>query len=244
MVAQVDSGSTYLSAEQKTRLHELERIVERSLTSFLECGRALLAVRDEGLYVEHGNFETYCRQRWGLSAHRGLAIVRATLVTENLLNGPAAPDGDSPLPSNLPESLMRPLTKLAPPLQAECWRLASRISERPTHYIISRIVRTVQSAIAEGTGASPGNRRQEKDVFLPSLYKLAGGESFSAPIVVYRIDTLDRARRCWTSCLQLGRRCEQIIAELENRFPELSTASENAPLPFVDLSGCTCTPPT
>jgi hypothetical protein len=221
MLAQVDSLSPRLSAEQKTRLHELERIVERSLTSFLECGRALLAVRDEGLYVEYGNFETYCRQRWGLSAHRGLAIVRATQVAENLLDGPGAPDGDAPLPADLPESLMRPLTKLAPELQSECWRLASSITERPTHHIVSRIVRTVQSAIDAGIGTSREVKRQEKDIFLPSLLKLAGGESFSAQIVVYRIEDLERARRCWTACLELGRKCEALVAELEHRFPDL-----------------------
>jgi hypothetical protein len=116
---------------------------------------------------------------------------------------------------------MRPLTKLAPPLQAECWRLASRITERPTHHIVSRIVRTVQSAIDAGVGVSQKVKRQEKDVFLPSLYKLAGGESFSAQIVVYRIDDLEQARRCWTACLELGKRCEAIVSELESKFPDL-----------------------
>jgi hypothetical protein len=55
--------------------------------------------------------------------------VFATLIFETLLAGPAAPSGDAPLPPDLSESVMRPLAKLPPKLQVECWRLVSRVTE-------------------------------------------------------------------------------------------------------------------
>src|SRR5690348_15981222 len=89
--------SSFQSQEERTRLHALERVVERSLESFLECGRALLEVRDRRLYREHyKSFEHYLTRRWGITYSQGASLMRSTLVAENLLRGPAAPGGDAP----------------------------------------------------------------------------------------------------------------------------------------------------
>ena len=69
-------------------------------------------MRERKLYREHyPNFQTYCIKRWGISERRGLDLARSTAVAEHLLDGPAGPEGDSPLPPNLAENVMRPLSK-------------------------------------------------------------------------------------------------------------------------------------
>jgi hypothetical protein len=131
MLPQVQSESP-LNPEQKTRLYELERTVERNLSSFLEAGRALLAIRDERLYRTYGTWEQYCRRRFGITQSRGLELVRSAETVENLLRGPANPDsGDAPLPADLSTQALRPLNGLEPQLACACWRLATRLG-KPT----------------------------------------------------------------------------------------------------------------
>jgi hypothetical protein len=161
MSPQIEFPSQHLSSEERGRLHELERTVERTLESFLECGRALLEVRDRALYREHyKSFEHYLTRRFGITYSQGASLMRSTLVAEHLLAGPAGPQGDAPLPLDLAEDTLRPLQKLAPTLQCAIWRLASRITEKPTHHIVSRIVRTVTAAIQQGSNGSDASQSE------------------------------------------------------------------------------------
>ena len=138
---------TPLNDEERIRLDQLEHAIAGSIQSFLVVGKCLLEVRDRKLYREqYSTFQVYCAKRWGLTERRGLELARATTVAEHLLTGPAGPEGDSPLPADLGSDVLRPLTKLCPELQAECWRLASQVG-KPTRYTVSKIVRVVQDAI-------------------------------------------------------------------------------------------------
>ena len=60
--------------DKRDRLGDLEEVIERGLTTFVEVGNAIREIRDSKLYKEsHGTFEDYCRERWGWSrvhAHR------------------------------------------------------------------------------------------------------------------------------------------------------------------------------
>jgi len=211
-----------LSPEQQRRLHELECVVERNLVSFLETGRALLEIRDSGLYKQHyATFELYLIRRWGISTSRGKELMRSTLVAENLLAGPAAPDGDAPLPPNLSEQSLRPLSKLSPELQCATWSLASRITEKPSHTVVSQIVRVIQQAIASGYGepvAKPKREEPANTVFLRIVYKVAAMEAVAPQIIVTSIADPDQARRCIAACREVGRRCHFIADELAERF--------------------------
>jgi hypothetical protein len=223
MLAEIETIT--LSAEQRARLHELERVVERNLASFLEAGRALLEIRDSGFYKQYGTFEQYLVRRWGISTSRGKELMRSTLVAENLLTGPAAPGGDAPLPQDLSEQTMRPLSKLSAELQCATWNLATRITEKPTHTVVSRLVRTIQTAISEGYGSdTPKPKRQEPEntVFMRVVYKVAAIEAVSPQIIVSSISDPAQARRCLAACREVARRCHFIADELTQRFPELS----------------------
>ena len=47
------------------RLTELEQVIERGQTTFIEVGNALTEIRDKRLYkAEYKTFEQYCKERW------------------------------------------------------------------------------------------------------------------------------------------------------------------------------------
>jgi hypothetical protein len=150
----------------------------------------LLEIRDAGFYKQCGTFQRYLTERWGISTSRGKELMRSTLVAENLLTGPAAPGGDAPLPEDLSEQSLRPLSKLSPELQCATWRLATRIISKPTHFVVSRLVRTIQTAISEGYGQpTPKTKRQEPEntIFLKVVYKVAAMEAVAPQIIVNSI---------------------------------------------------------
>lgn len=215
-----------LSEEERSRLHELEGVVEGTLKSFLECGRALLEVRDRALYREHyQSFEQYLLRRFGITYAQGASLIRSTMVAERLLAGPAGLGGDASLPAGVAASVLRPLQKVSPELQSACWRLARRVTEQPTGYLVSRIVRVVQGAIQEGQNGSVAvggpKRRRKRMFFLSSVYRLGASESFCAQVIVLGLRDAEAARHCSTNCRILMSRLEAILNELERRFPEL-----------------------
>jgi hypothetical protein len=221
--------STPLNHEEQIRLDQLETVIERSLQSFLVVGRCLLEVRDRKLYRQHyPNFQAYCIKRWGISERRGLELARSTAVAEHLLSGPAGPNGDSPLPPDLAENVMRPLSKLEPELQAECWRLASRITEKPTYFVVSRIVRVVTDSIkvglAKGSLPQVQTKRAEPEEtsFLRTIFLLARTPFPDAQIFVIHFGKDScQAARALVACRQLEHRCETIAQALLKAFPEL-----------------------
>lgn len=75
-------------------LAELEAVIERGLTTFVEVGRALLEIREQRLYREtHESFETYCRERWGWSSRHVNRQIEAAGVAAAL--GPMGPIPES-----------------------------------------------------------------------------------------------------------------------------------------------------
>lgn len=100
-------GAMEFSEIESSRLTELETVIEHGLKTFVDVGNALLEIRDSRLYrAEHGTFEDYCRDRWGMSRIHAHRMIEAASVTSNLL-----PIGNI-LPAN--EAQARPLTQLPP----------------------------------------------------------------------------------------------------------------------------------
>ena len=80
--------------------------VARVQESVEEFGAAMKEIRDGRLYKEsgHSNFETYCRERWGLGRNYINKQIKAAAVLIEL--GTRVP--------SLPEKQIRPLTTLPP----------------------------------------------------------------------------------------------------------------------------------
>jgi hypothetical protein len=65
------------------RLPDLEAVIERGLSTFLDVGRALVEIRDGRLYIaDYRTFEDYCAGRWGFSVQRGYQLIDAAQVIE------------------------------------------------------------------------------------------------------------------------------------------------------------------
>jgi hypothetical protein len=105
-----------LSLAQKSRRAELENVIERGLSTFVEVGNALLEIRDSKLYREtHPTFEAYCRHRWRISRSYAYRQIKAASVA-----GLLSPIGDIAIT----ESQARALSSMGDDAEriAETWR--------------------------------------------------------------------------------------------------------------------------
>lgn len=60
------------------RLADLEAVIERGKTAFVEVGEALIEVRESKLYrLNYPTFEAYCKGRWGFSRPRAYQLMEA-----------------------------------------------------------------------------------------------------------------------------------------------------------------------
>jgi hypothetical protein len=100
-------------------LAELEAVIERGIDTFKEVGQALMEVRDRRLYrATHGDFDTYCRERWGFTKTHANRLIRATKTVMGL-----APIGATSLPVN--EAQARELARIPnPETRAQVWEAA------------------------------------------------------------------------------------------------------------------------
>ena len=77
--------SRQLDATERDRLSELEPLIERGMTSFVEVGNALLEISDRRLYREtHSTFAEYCETKWRMSARRAYQLCEAAEVVNAL----------------------------------------------------------------------------------------------------------------------------------------------------------------
>lgn len=66
----------------KSRLLEQEEVISRG---YIDCGKALMVIRDERLYrLEHKSFESYVKERWEFTKSRANQLIEATTIVVNL----------------------------------------------------------------------------------------------------------------------------------------------------------------
>ena len=74
-----------LSEDTEKRFNQLEKIIEKGMTHFVEVGTALMIIRDEKLYRNiFPTFEEYCKERWGFSRPRAYQLIGAAKTNQNL----------------------------------------------------------------------------------------------------------------------------------------------------------------
>ena len=118
-VVGVETGES-LTAMELSELTHAEAAIERGLASFVEVGEALARVRDGRLYRDqHGTFEAYCRDRWGLTDSHARHLITGAAQTVAI----ATADPEAPKPANLGQA--RALSGLPPERAAETMRAAS-----------------------------------------------------------------------------------------------------------------------
>lgn len=122
-----------LSTEDINELERCEVVIKQGLETFIEVGQALMIIRDKRLYrADHGTFEHYCRDKWGMQKSNAYRLVSAAEVISNL-----SPIGDI-LPQT--ESQARPLTKIEPELQPVIWNEVVQENETITAQKVEQAV--------------------------------------------------------------------------------------------------------
>jgi hypothetical protein len=209
-----------LTSVERTRLAELEGVVQTRLETFLTVGRALAEIRNRRLYREqYGTWEDYCAHKWGFNYGRANDLVRSAQIADLLLAGPAGPAGDAPLPDNVSPDSLRPLGPLEPELASSCWRLASKMG-KPTAHTVRKVVRTITGAIGQGTGAKPKVPPSERKVFWLSLCRLSGNPRFCAHLFVTGLDE-GTAKKHLAAVQQMICRLHEIVEAIRSEYPGL-----------------------
>jgi SAM-dependent methyltransferase len=92
-----------------------EQVIERGLGTFIEVGEALAEIRDQRQYRDAGysDFDSYCRERWGMSRVHSTRLIGAAEVV-----GALVPIGTTPPTSESQARALAPL-RHDPPAMAE-----------------------------------------------------------------------------------------------------------------------------
>jgi hypothetical protein len=149
-----------LSAEEIIDLEKCEKTIQAGLTSFIEVGSALLAIRDQRLYrAEFLSFDEYCQTRWSLTKSYAHRLITATQVAAEVV-----PIGTTPTA----ESQVRPLKAVAPEDRPKVWQEAVEATGgKPT-------AKAVKAAVDRKLGREP-----KPDA--PKLAKVNGVEAPDPP---------------------------------------------------------------
>lgn len=135
-----------LSYDELREREQLERLVERA---FYEAGRALKQLRDRRLYRDsHETFDEYCKERFGFTRRHVDYLVAGSQVVDNLMRTDCSQSEVSETRTNCSQILptkeyqVRPLAKLEPEQQRECWRQAVKAAgdKAPSGNVVKSIV--------------------------------------------------------------------------------------------------------
>jgi hypothetical protein len=123
--------------ERQRSLAECEEVIERGLATFVEVGEALLSIRDGRLYREtHDTFESYCRERWGMSKTHANRQIEAAGVA-----GTLTPMGAIPTSERQARELAPVLRDEGEAAVVEVWReLRAEYGEDVTAERVKRLV--------------------------------------------------------------------------------------------------------
>jgi hypothetical protein len=212
-----------LTVQERVRLGQLIRTVERGLSQFLAVGAALLELRSSRLYREtHDTFESFCRETFGLARSTTDQVIRSATAAQLLI------DNGVTLPPNTTEATIRPVASLPVALQPVSWQLVEAASSKagPTSTVSSKICRTIRNAI-EPPGAHTSRKPRKKEhteretPFLRPVIRLTNWTGFSPELVTSHVVKLPGAWTTYEACGRMVERCELVRSALAQRFPEL-----------------------
>jgi hypothetical protein len=221
-----------LSPAEKSRLGQLELVVEKNLTGFIQAGHALLEIQRDQLWRGSGydSFVQYARERFGLAGATAFHLTRAARLYDHLRASSGADDADTPVSPQIPEGVLRPLVALpTEELQAQGWRLAAKISPagRPTPTITRKVARMVRESIgALKTAPSP----KRELMFVRPIHRLAQLKTFRSDLACSHVTKAAQARGIDQACETVINQCREVQAHLRRRFPNAY------PLPSRSLS--------
>ena len=211
----LEAVPTALTVQERVRLRQLELEIERNLTGFIKCGRALLEVRESRLYRErYANFAEYCRERFALARSTCDQLCRSTQVFEALTNS------GMQIPENVPELTLRPISQLpSGDLQSQAWRLSSLVApegKAPSHSVTAKVSRIIREATeGESKRALPSREL----MFTRPISRLAKIDTFDVNVCLLHVKTPEQAKNIAHACSIVAERCRAIQKQLDEKFP-------------------------
>ena len=123
-----------------TELEQLEGVIQKNIGAFYEVGRALMEIRDKGLYRDvlgYDTFEAYCKHRWDFNRAHAYRLMDSVKVINNVS------ESETKQPINLEQT--RPLSKLEPAQQREAWQKAVETAPegKVTAAHVSKVVKEI-----------------------------------------------------------------------------------------------------
>lgn len=133
-----------LLVTEQARLDELEAIVERGVSRFVEVGEALMEIRESLLYRKtHGTFEEYCQDRWQMQRAHAYRLIQSASVANAL-----SPTGDTPASERQARELASLLP--VPETMREVWNEAVAKYGDPTSAEVREVIRSRQPVATIG----------------------------------------------------------------------------------------------
>jgi len=127
-------------ARNTTELEQLEGVIQKNIGAFYEVGRALMEIRDKGLYRDvlgYDTFEAYCKHRWDFNRAHAYRLMDSVKVINNVS------ESETKQPINLEQT--RPLSKLEPAQQRTAWQKAVETAPdgKVTAAHVSKVVKEI-----------------------------------------------------------------------------------------------------
>lgn len=142
-----------LAPAEVEKLARLEAHIEAGMQTFKRVGLSLFEIRDQRLYrANHGSFEDYCQERWGMVRRTADRLIAAAQVAVGIET-----HGSHSAPAPTSERQVRPLAGLAPEVAQHVWARASELAggEAPTYA-------TVEQAAAELVDKALGDAKRKR----------------------------------------------------------------------------------
>lgn len=80
-----DTQLISLTETEASDLSACETLIEKNLTCFVDCGNALLKIRDARLYrADFPDFQSYCRERWQIGRSHAYRLIEAAEVAQSV----------------------------------------------------------------------------------------------------------------------------------------------------------------
>jgi hypothetical protein len=189
-----------LTSEQAQRLAELEPIIERGLSKFVEVGKALLEFSDQRLYRQtHPTFKDYVEDKWKISVSRAYRMCEAAEAVKML------PIGQQPEVKN--ERQARELAKAQPEMRAKVLEQAAASGRVTTESIRKSVHLLKLPPASSSAGCAPDCASKERP-------KDQASEE-DRPHVVARVEAMSNAQ---------AHDCTEADGAGERRFhPRLNT---------------------
>lgn len=127
-----------LETLERSRLSELETVIEGGLRTFVDVGMALAEIQRDKLYREtHGTFEDYCRVKWSISRPRAYELIGGAKAVSEM-----SAIADKPITPVANEGQARELAKIKDPeIRTQVWDLANKAAEATKTAVTAKLVK-------------------------------------------------------------------------------------------------------